>query len=81
MNEQLFKNLREDAHVARIMGIKQSALLIKKRAIADGKSPIIKKGKQPPELFEPSYIAAQKKFYRQLAEIAEAKLKEFKAIE
>ena len=80
MNEELFNGLRINTRIANIMGLQLSQLLTKIESLKKGKNPIIKRGKETPVLFEPTYIAAQMTFYSQLAEIAAFKLKELKEL-
>jgi hypothetical protein len=74
--ESLCRALKVNAHIARAMGISQQQLKDKKRSIELDNTPIIRRDKKPPLLFEPLFFDAQFKFWNDLIEIATENLKE-----
>jgi hypothetical protein len=74
--ERLCNALKVNAHIARAMGISQQQLKDKKRSIELDNTPIIRRDKKPPLLFEPLFFDAQIKFWNDLVVIATEKLKE-----
>ena len=74
--ESLYKALKVNAHIARAMSISQQQLKDKKRSIELDNTPIIRRDKKPPLLFEPLFFDAQVKFWNDLIAIAAEKLEE-----